>query len=412
MKLDRLIARSTLLLQAVLLFPSQLNAQDRMSDHIRVDTIISLTREISNTYTDVVYARHGRKVLFTCYEAKRHVDTVSLFLVDVDSLTCKRLMLNVPGIGRHLQERRYKGLRCIAFDAQHVFVAFADRLLQCRYADGLKLEVGKETTIEQPFDEMYLLNEHLLVFSHCYPSYNEGKSSVHLFTFDIPTFKVQRTIIPDYNTVLMAPIKPFKKMDAKEGKVLWANRNEYSFTIYDSQLEKEGVVKEEELKFKGIPSKRINSISKKKLSGADLIEEIRPLIFAHDRIEYAYLIDEGNVAIVRVPRKIGQSLTKATLDWWNKQEGTWRRKYTDVEDWAYYEVPYTEPVRRNHLQIDWLSGASVVVFNDKILSIKTNAVPISPLGISRKDYHEWQEHWLLHHDTHMQIAIITHDFAQ
>lgn len=412
MKRPDSIVRGTLLLQAVLLFSSFANAQGKMSDHIQADTLIPLPHETTTTHTQIIHARHGRTVLFTCYSAQKNKDTITLYRIHIDSLSCKELRLYLPGIGRYLQEHRLHNIEQVAFDERRVFLAFHDQLLQCRYGiDGL-LTVDWQTQVDPHFNEMFLLDGNTLVFSRCYPSVYEGMPPVTLFTYDIPTRKATQTIEPEYNTFLLSPFRPFKNVDVQAGSILWANRNEYSFTLYNSCLETTSLAKVEESDFKGIPGKKLKRITRKNLSGMDLIEEMRPLIFLYDRVDFAYLVDDSNVAIVRCPKVEQHSLTKNRLDWWRREEGQWRQVAHGIEDFAYNEVPFSDPVDRNHLQIGWLMGRTVVMFDDKIVSISKDGVPTSPIGISRKEYVEERNRWLLENDTHIEIYIISHNFAK
>ena len=407
------ILRSALLLQVALLFPFGMNAQqDRMSNHIEFDTILFLPDEATSSWTDIVYARHGRKALFTAYNTNTHHDTISLYCVDADSLSCHKWTLEYHWLEAYMKKHYYHSISQIAFDDKRVFILFCDQLLQCHRDTDSTLAIDWQTTLPEPLRHMYLLDSNTLVFSQLYPvhpSHMKKKTAVSLMLYDIPSRSFTKKILPPYNTVLMAPLHPYNHMDIHNGQILWANRNAYSFTIYNSLLDSVQTVNCTDIRFEGIPQKTLDKITKKKLSGVDLNEAMHPLYHEYDHLDFVHFVNDSNIAIVRLDKT---ERINTRLDWWKKRGGEWHPAITNLDDKAAEEIPYTQPTARNNLQVGWHFGGKVILFEDKIIVISERGVPVSPIGISQEEYYARYNEWLVEHDTHIQITFIKHDFCK
>ena len=406
-----LIHKSMLLLATLLQAAAFVSAQEKMSEFISLDTIINLPTIKTSTRTQITAAQHGREVVFSCYDAHKNDDTIIFYVVDIDLSSCKQYSLILPGTAQRLISISEPQIEQLAYDGHNIYLTLGERLLKCHISSDTSdiLILDWQVQQELPATYMNLLDDHTLLFSYCYPY--PGITNVMLYTVDVDSKQVISYEEPEYNHVFLSQLKPYKNIDVCDGKILWANRNEYSFSIYDSAINVKERVLAQHTPFKGIDGKALKRIAQKEIYGADLIDAVWKYYENRDRIDFAYYVDSNNIAMVRAPWSNKNNHHKEVLDWWKFIDGQWKMVMEGIEDRAFFEVPSDSSLQRSNAEIGWLSGARVVVFNDKFVCLSPNGTPIYPVGISRRAYYASRDKWLQVNDTFLQISIISHTFA-
>lgn len=400
---------STLLLQAVLLFPAFANAQNKMSDHIWLDTTFYLPKEVTGTGTEITCARHGGDILFTAYNARRDADTMRFYLVNVDSLRITEKHLVMSGLGRALLDRKLDRIDQLAFDGQNMYMTIHNVLYKYCFDTSNSMVLDWAEKIALPFGYMYLMDDSTLLFSRCCVSNSEKIPETLIFTYDIPSRRILHQVEPAFNSVLLSLHEPYKHMDVWDGKILWANRNEYSFRIYDRQLEVVDSVNGHDIPLDTIARDALEKIQKKKLNGIDLIDAMGDLYMVHDRVDFVYFVNDSNIAAVRTLKNELHTL----LDWWQKTDSGWIVKAEGIQNpHFFFIVGADEIIGANHFPIGWISSGKVIVTDDKFVIIDPKGLPMNPVGMSPREYIQATNDWLLDNDTHITVTILQHDFAK
>lgn len=400
---------STLLLQAVLLFPAFANAQNKMSDHIWLDTTFYLPKEVTGTGTEITCARHGGDILFSAYNARKDADTMRFYLVKIDSLRIMEKKMVMSGMGKRLFAGKRDGIDQLAFDGRNVYMTIGGTLYKCHFdtPDDIIFDWAEKITL--PFGYMYLIDDSTLLFSRCRVSNSKKIPETLLFTYDIPSKRVLHQVEPAFCSVLLSLHEPYKHMDVWDGKVLWANRNDYSFHIYNRQLEVVDSIIGRNVPLDAIKEDTLEEVGRRKLNGIDLIDAMGSLYMTHDRVDFVYYVNDSNIAAVRTLKNDFQTL----LDWWQKTDNGWTLKFEGIQNpHVFSSVGVDEIIGTNHFHIGWISSGRVIVTEDKFIIIDSKGLPINPVGMTRKEYVKATNDWLLDNDTHITVTILQHDFAK
>lgn len=403
------ILGSILLWQALLLLCTPIQAQEKIADHISIDTIFSLSKEVTGTGTEISYARHGHEVLFTAYNARKDADTMRFYLVKIDSLRIIEKKLVASGLEKWLFAGKRDGIDQLAFDGRNVYMTIGGILYKCHFDTSDDIIFDWEEKITLPFGYMYLIDDSTLLFSRCRVSNSKKNPETLLFTYDIPSKRVLHQVEPAFSSVLLSLHEPYKHMDVWGNKVLWANRNDYSFHIYNRQLEVVDSVIGRKIPLDAIKEDTLEKIGRRKLNGIDLIDAMGPLYMTHDRVDFVYFVNDSNIAAVRTLKKDFHTL----LDWWQKTNNGWSLKFEGIQNpHVFSSVGIDEIIGTNHFQIGWMSSEKVIVTEDKFIIIDPKGLPINPVGMTPKEYVRATNNWLLDHDTYITVTILQHDFTK
>lgn len=387
-------------------------AQKSLSDYTCVDSVILLKHlEGKSHVNDISSTQYGRNVVFTYYNRKYNVDTITIYNLNVDTYKLESARIVHNGIARLLEELFRNNFSAIACNDKQLFLSFYEHVMVYNKQSDGTYRFEREIYVPEAFIYMSLLNDSTLLFSNNYVETRLTKQKVSIFLLNINTGKIYKRVYPHYNTTLLSFWSPFRYIDSKNDIILFANRNEYSFLFYNNNLNViDSVGCSDYENWVTIPDKVKKKALKKGPEVVDIMEYMRKHFFSATKLNFIYMPDTDNI-IAGITSKREESILYTSVDTWKKVDGKWVRNLSDIG----YDQPTkeekTKALMPNRLDVNFFNGKTHF-FDDKIVKLDLQGVGISPIGITPDEYNSKSNEWLSSKTPHFRIIVFNHSLLK
>ena len=404
------ILKSCAVIFSLLFCSENIAAQGTVSDYIAVDTIIYYPDIRSSYNNSIISTQYGRDVVFLQYNTIKNHDTISIHCLNIDNYKDKRITIVHRGIAQRMSELKYRDFSCVAFNEHTLALAFDSIILLFKTNDK-KTEYIFQKEISAPFSFSYMkfLDENTLVLAKSYLNTNVTHSDVVISTLNI-TDGSSKNIFPYYNTPLLSIFRPVKYIDVNDNKIVFANRNEYSFLIFDNQLSLSDTLSRALRKWNSLSKKDINNALAYSNQPVDIMDIVRPHFIKGDALNWIYMIDGEH--IMTVCKHNLELEQPSTIDIWVHTEGQWNLRLKDIKDEEYSYISPSKRITPNRLELNFMGRNSIVVFNDKIVKIDMYGTDIYPIGLTPKEYNKQNDEWLKHNKPYLRVIVYNHSFCR
>lgn len=385
-------------------------AQETVSNFIFADTILNYPDIRSSFKNKIITTQYGRDVIFLQYNTKKNQDTIIVHRLNVDHYKDNHTTIVHRGIAKRMTELKYSEFSCIAFMHQTLALSF-DSIIMLYKTTDKKNEFIFQKEIHAPhyFTYMKFINENTLVLADSYLNTNVTHRNVAITSLNIAN-GTKKTFLPFYNTPLLSFFRPFKYIDVNDNKIVFANRNEYSFLIFDNQYLLCDSVSRVLRKWNSISKKDINNALNFSNQPRDIMDVVRPHYIKDDMLNWVYLIDSNH--IMTVCKHDLDSGLPSTIDIWVQTEGQWRLRFKDIKDEEYSFITPSKKITPNTLELNFMGGNTIIAFNDKIVKIDMYGTDIYPIGLTPKEYNKQNEEWLKRNKPYLRVIVYRHSFCR
>lgn len=378
--------------------------KNSISNYISVDTIISFPSETD--LRGLVSNQWGNTVMFTTFTTNCKSDTMRLYSINAETFGVDTILIYLENIRETIKHNQNIQISNIAFNNNYIVLHYFSHLIIYKKNNG-QFVLHKESKTKE-FSSMQFVNDSILALAENYYSHTPP---TFISLFNINTLSVEKNIFPNFNNLLLSYFSPKKNFDAKDNTILWANRAEYSFSVFDNKLQLQDSISYPEKDWKKLSEKTLKKAHKrKKHDAADIIAIVEKEYFHIDQLQWAYIIDSNNIALIHSkPRKEGH-MSYPVIDIWTKANEKWQISKSEIDDFAIR----SDSVQRNSFAIDFLSGPEIhFVNNNKVVKLSKNGVLAKyPIGMAAQEYYQREWDAWQNNDQFLQITIFSHTFAK
>lgn len=379
--------------------------KNSISNYLSADTIISFTSETD--LRGLVSNQWGNTVMFTTFTTNCKSDTVRLYSINAETFGVDTVDIYIADLRKKIKQNLNNKISNIAFNNSYLAINYASRLRIYKITPK-QHSLYKDFEIDESPQEMQFLNDSILVFSNNYYSHTPP---TFISLFNINTLKVEKDIFPHFNNLLLSYFNPHKNFDVKDNTILWANRAEYSFLVFNNNLELKDSIFHNVKDWKNLSEKTLKkALKRSKYDAADIIAIIEKEYFKIDQLQWAYLIDSTHILAVHAKPYNEKTYTFPSIDIFEKNNGQWQLTKTGIDDFA----EQTDTIKRNSFALELLSDPVVhFTAKNKVVKLsKHGLVAEYPIGMLGQEYNikEW-DGWQ-NSDPFLQITIFSHTFAE
>lgn len=373
--------------------------KNSISNYISVDTIISFPSETD--LRGLVSNQWGNTVMFTTFTTNSKSDTVRLYSINAETFGVDTILIYLENIRKTIKHNQNIQISNIAFNNNYIVLHYFSHLIIYKKNNG-QFVLHKESKTKE-FSSMQFVNDSILALAENYYSHTPP---TFISLFNINTLSVEKNIFPNFNNLLLSYFSPQKNFDAKDNTILWANRAEYSFLVFNKNLELKDSIFHNVKGWKNLSEKTLKkALKRSKYDAADIIAIIEKEYHKIDQLQWAYLIDSTHILAVHAKPYNEKTYTFPSIDIWEKNNGQWQLTKTGIDDYA----EQTDTIKRNSFALDFLSGAHYHFLNNmKVVKISRCHVVENTIGMPSQEY--WLKYWegYQNNDPFLQITIFSH----
>lgn len=374
--------------------------ENSISEYVSVDTILSFTNEVA-VNRSLKSCKWENEIVFTNFNTNKNSDTIVIYKINIVDANVDTFYVYEKRIRERMKSVYSSSFDAIAYNGSKIVLNLYDELYVYELDSNHKLNKIGKYTVAEDFREMAFLNDSVLVFVQ---NYYSASPQTAIYLYDMLEHKVINKIFPHFNTTLLSFFSPQKNFDIYENRILWANRGEYSFLLFDRDLKKLDSVSIVNKNWKQLSKKAKRKASKiKKTHTPDIIYCLNKEYNNIDQLQFAYILDTNHIAI-GVHRAKENVLY---IDVWYRIGGEWKIKHNALYDDGFMFKP-ERVIRRNTLPLGFLVGSKVYFMDNKLVSISDNAAVENPINLSVKDYFIEQNKYLETNEYFVQIFIYSH----
>ena len=379
--------------------------KNSISNYLAVDTILSFPSETD--LRGLISNQWENTVMFTTFTTNCKSDTVRLYSINAETLGVDTIHLYIKNLRKTLKNDKSSYLGNFAFNDSLIVLNHFNHVHIFKLKNG-GYSIYKEFNIDLSIQDMRFLNDSILVMSNIYYSHTPP---TYITLFNINTLSVEKDIFPHYNSLLLSHFDPYKSFDIKGNSILWANRAEYSFLVFDSDLKLQDSVYNPIKKWETLSAKTIKKALKLgKHDAPDRIAVIEKEYFDIDQLQWAYIIDENNIALIHSKPRNEGILPYPFIDIWTKINEKWQLTQPEIDDFAIK----SDTIQRNSFAIEFMSDPEIhFVNNNKVVKLSKNGVLAKyPIGMAAQEYYQREWDAWQNNDQFLQITIFSHTFAK
>jgi len=248
------------------------------------------------------------------------------------------------------------------------------------------------------------LNDSTLVFIQ---NDHSSKPKIAIYLYNIPTKQITNEIFPRLNTTLLSYFKPAKFYDIKNNKILWANRNKYSFSLFDENLTETTTLSRTSDNWKSLSDKIKKKASKiKRTNAPEIIHCIEKEFGKTDQLRFAHIIDSNHIALVI--NRANENIVY--IDVWHQDNNGLKEKYKKLYDDGFAFNP-DKVIHRNNIPLGYLAENDVYILKNKAVSVSKRGTIKNPIGLEVKDYFLQNDNYLKTNDYFTQVIIYSHSLT-
>lgn len=373
--------------------------KNSISNYISVDTIISFPSETD--LRGLVSNQWGNTVMFTTFTTNCKSDTVRLYSINAETFGVDTILIYLENIRKTIKHNQNIQISNIAFNNNYIVLHYFSHLIIYKKNNG-QFVLHKESKTKE-FSSMQFVNDSILALAENYYSHTPP---TFISLFNINTLSIEKNIFPNFNNLLLSYFSPQKNFDAKDNTILWANRAEYSFLVFNKNLELKDSIFHNVKDWKNLSEKTLKkALKRSKYDAADIIAIIEKEYHKIDQLQWAYLIDSTHILAVHAKPNNEKTYTFPSIDILEKNNGQWQLTKTGIDDFA----EQTDTIKRNSFALDFLSGAHYHFLNNmKVVKISRCLVVENTIGMPSQEY--WLKYWegYQNNDPFLQITIFSH----
>lgn len=398
------IAAIAVLMLLVKILPAQ-QVSD-ISKYCSVDTILSF-KDIKGglSLTPVAtYAEGWNRYLFTCYDAYDGSDTIMVACIDLSGYKTEILALRAPGVANWLKGNYRRHFASIGVCSEKIVLGCSRAVLIFEMKDGCWVLVDM-VDLGRDFDYFQVLDNGRLLFSRAYIGDRQAAS---LFVFDLTKRQVTDCISPHVGSAALTLLCREPAV-CQEGRILWANNNEYSFIEYDDMLRIIDSVHYDFPDWRPLPDSLEKEARrlKRKRALAGVCDMLMHNNLQNDMIVKQLQIGKDSLLMVRQSH---EAMYPLYLDLWVRGNQGWAMAKSDIAD-----AGWTKDIElnmRGHQPLGLSNRrALVTVCGRRIVSLSMDGCLENPnADLTGREYLARQEAYLLKHSPFIQLTIFFYDF--
>ena len=380
--------------------PNLPKVENSISEYISVDTILSFTDEtpINNS---IISCTWKDELVFTNFNIRKNSDTITIYRINITTANIDTFYIYENGIRNTLKTNQCTALNAIAYNGRQIVINLHNKIYIYELNNSQTPNKIAEQTIQKSFCDMDFLNDSTLVFIQ---NNHSSKPKTAIYLYNIPTKQITNEIFPRFNTTLLSYFKPAKFYDIKNNKILWANRNTYSFSLFDENLTEITTLSRTGDNWKSLSDKIKKKASKiKRTNAPEIIYYIEKEFGKTDQLRFAHIIDSNHIALVI--HRANENMVY--IDVWQQDNNGWKEKYNRLYDDGFVFKPY-KAIQRNTIPLGYLAGNNIHIFNNKAVSISKRGTVKNPIGLEVKDYFLENDNYLKANDYFIQVIIYSH----
>ena len=372
--------------------------KNSICNYISADTIISFPSEtdlrglVSNQWENIV--------IFTTFTTNCKSDTVRLYSINAETFGVDTIYIYIKNLRKTIKNRQNTKLSNIAFKSNNLVLKYANTISIFTKQNNT-YTLKKEFKTDAYPQHIQFLNDSILVLSDYYYTHTP---QTYVSFLNTNTSSIEKTINPHLNNLLLTFFSPKKNFDVKDNTILWANRAEYSFLVFNKNLELKDSIFHNVKDWKNLSGKTLKkALKRSKYDAADIIAIIEKEYYKIDHLQWAYLIDSTHILAVHTKPHNEKTYTFPSIDIWEKNNGQWKLTKTGIDDFA----EQTDTIKRNSFALDYLSGAHYHFLNNmKVVKISRCHVVENAIGMPSQEY--WLKYWerYQNNDPFLQIVIV------
>ena len=378
--------------------------QNSISNYISVDTIIYFPTETD--LRGLVSNQWGNTVMFTTFTTNTKSDTLRLYSINAETFGVDTIYIYIKNLRKTIKNNQNTKISNIAFNSKKLVLKYANNISIFTKQNNT-YTLKKEFKTDAYPQHMQFMNDSILVLSNNYYSHTPP---TYITLFNINTLTVEKNIFPHFNNLLLSYFNPKKNFDVNGNTILWTNRAEYSFLIYDNKLQLQDSISQPVKDWKTLSEKTLKKAHKRnKHDAADIIAIVEKEFDKIDKLQWAYIMDTTHILTARIRPYNKEKFHYAFLDIWQKNNGKWQLKETEIDDSAIK----SDTIQRNSFAINFMSNPEVhFVNNNKIVILSRNGrVAEYPIGMPAQEYYQKEWDSWQNNEPFLKITIFTHTFA-
>lgn len=380
-------------------------------DHISVDTVLNFKQE---SYTinrmTITTAVWDNLFAFTCFNANKESDTAVVYIVHTDSYQTDTIKLFKRNQRKSMQKHQYFNYDVMALNNDRLLLAYGKTILVWRKID-LGYQFEKTIKYRNDYESFCFINDSLLLFKHDYYS---SSQSMNLTVYNINKEKIVNSITPPYDNTLLSFVSIGRNgglFDCLDNQILLANSNNYSFWLYDLNLNVTANPHCTEIAWHGLPQEHIQRMEQvDKALPANIIDILLEVYSDMDVMIDASFLDKEHILIQRKP-STESGVRSALLDVWENQHDVgWKRVVADIQDdgWTSHKDSI---MNRNNIPLNCM-GNIIRVVGNRIVSLTKEGCVENPVGMEVTDYFKERNQFLYENNPFIQVFIFSHDFLK
>jgi hypothetical protein len=398
----------------LMVMPS-LFAQTDVRQYLLLDTILSFPNEEIINHVKPAVAQWGDELVFTNFSKYKSSDTIVVYRINVRTKQMDTLCFFIPDIRNFLRDNYSMGANYIAYNQRYLVLGFFKKVMLYQQDTNGKFAFQKEIsfmdhTTDTSFRNAWFLDSNTLLLSNVQ---NSETPPTVLCQYNVEQGRRIKEIHPYFNTLLLANFYPQHLIDAQDNCIVFANRNEYSFLLYDRAFNRVDSLAANMKGWKSMSAKTINRINRKydKTDAMDIINEVSKYEYAIDQLQWVYIVNPTKLMCVYTPvgDKQNQMPAMPIINIWEKKDGNWSITKQAIQD-DLWLLPEDGRLSIRSYSIGFYGGNQVFVMGDNIVVLSHLGTSINPVGMTPSDYGQANQDYFAEKNPIVQLRIFTHTF--
>lgn len=366
------------------------NEQTHFSKLTVLKKMVPLSRNFSpydlHSLTMSTFDNHLR---FSCYNIKDNTDSVWIYHLNLENFKIDSTVYIIENLSNYFQKYYCKNLSYIAFN-QHWTVIGVYGLM---YIYDDKNALYKKIEMKESLMFVKFIDDNQLLCAWNFNRKNKKNKPSAINLFDVVKGEYVKSVYPVFDMIQYSQFSPNHWIDATANSILYSQTSDYKIDIYNRELQRVDSIRYQPIVWDKLPLEVERKITKKKLTGAEAIYTILPYEKTTSRIRQAHFINDSTIlTYYSIPAfDTTQTQPDFAFDLWRRGPNGWKMlhqnlvdRYADEELITASNYPLFEDKLNN-----------LVAFSGQYLIAFMSYAPIDPVGLSKKDYKQQCDDYLL-----------------
>ncbi len=313
---------------------SSIAQQTAVHQYIELDTILYFTAE--KNHGALSCSSWSDEILFTNFNSNSNSDTITLYLTNIKTFNTQTIKIHIAGIRKEMKKlmsNHFKDRIAFCGDKIAIMEGLGDnagcKIMIFKKDNGNSFYYYKTIHNKNTPDEICFIDTSTLLLSEI--SYRTGAS---FHTIEVNTGLTKNSIYPFHNNKIISNFTS-KQYDSKDNLLLYANRLEYSFLTFDSNLQQLDSTYQKIEGWSKLPDKAIKTIERKWGDGYNAAEINHYLTQYYTKIHQlnrVYFINKNKLLLSYTPKDPEDDIGRPIIDIWEKTNSGWERVKQDIVD--------------------------------------------------------------------------------